>query len=375
MSDINLALETADKIRIVADSAGEAFIERSEAIRGLSLGLACGEHVTFLAPPGTAKTKMGDYFAKAFACPYFYTALGIESTADELFGPTDPTTLNNAVWSRKIAGLATCVIGFVDEVGKGSQEVQNLILGVMEERQLPMGDQRLPVPLHMLFSATNETLDQNPAFWDRWTIRVKLGYIREGSNFRKMLTSQVDSPPSYPITPQEFANLRAVTRLMALSPSEEALQTMYELWHTYPTKIKDIPITDRRWRRVLLVGAGAALLRGSDTITPIDLSCASFMLWSEADNPGHIADIKKWVSDLTDKEINFFNDQTNLLAELEKSYKDLPPGSDTEAKSKLYYRVERLLVNTKKQRGVQWKDFAERCDILKGQLMAAEINF
>lgn len=379
MNDINLALETALKIQKVADAAKLAFIDREEAIRGLALGLACGEHVIFLAPPGTAKTAMGDYFAKAFEAEYFYTAFGVETTSDEIVGPTDPMTLANAVWSRKLAGLATCTIGFVDEVGKGSQEVQNMILGLMEERRV---SKDVYVPLHMLFSATNETIDENPAFWDRWSIRCKLGYIQEIDKFLEMLVADVDNPPSYPITDEEFKNLRNVTRLIALSPSQEALKIMGELRSTYAINLSKgagidaniEPITDRRWRRILTVAAGSALLRGNDTIQPVDLSCAQFMLWHDAEDKEQMASIKKWVSSLTDKEINLFQEKSALLVELERKTKDLPPFADAKDKSLLHYKATELSTSIQKQKGKQWRDLLDRCEALKTNLMSYSLD-
>lgn len=362
---IDQAHGTAEIIKTLQDTASSAFIEREDALHALAIALASGQHLAFLAKPGTAKTKLGDWFGAALGIKYFYLALGIETTLDEIFGPVNPMTLDRQ-WERVLSGLSTSPLAFLDEIGKAPQEVQNAVLAAMEERKLAVGDARFPIPLHTLIAATNETIDDNPAFFDRFSLRVHIEYISDVSNFMKMLTADVDSPPLMPVTQSDLCNLRHTCHQMALAADSEVTKTVGQLWATYKTKFKDEPaISDRRWRRLLVCAAGQALLNGNTQITVPDLSVGRFMLWHNLDKQQAVGD---WVSSLTNREVNAFKEAAALLKEAEAKYAAFPPTVPDDQRVALHFDVYGLQKSLEKHRGRQWEALNQRCAALLNDL-------
>jgi MoxR-like ATPase len=366
------ALLAAEKIQGLRVKAGESFIERDDALLAMAIALVAGEHIIFFAKPGTAKTQMGDWFSKALGLRYFYTSLGTATELDELFGPINPLTIHTQ-WERVPAGLMTANIAFLDEVGKAPAEVQHYVLSAMQERKIAVGDKRFEIPLHTLMAASNETIDDNPAFFDRFGLRVLVNYVSQADNFLKMLTADVDSPPQTDMHISAFGNMRQVCRDMARFPHPNALKAMGELWSTYPIKFKDErPISDRRWRLMLTMGAAHALLNGNSMVNAIDLSVGRFMLWQSTST---VTEIGQWVSALTDKEINLYRENEKLLKETEARYSQLPPTATDKDKAAILYDVSKLNAKIKPFSGRQWDDLRQRCAALSTHLMTVADPF
>ena len=371
-AEMDQALQTAAIIKQLRDAALSSFVDMDECINAMGIGLACGQHLVIFGKPGTGKTKLGNYIARAIGQKFFYYPMGVETSLDDLFGPINPLTMHQ-VWERVPAGLMNAVIAYLDEVGKAPKEVQNAVLSAMEERLAAVGDNTWPIPLHMMIGASNETIDENPAFFDRFTLRVLVEYTNDVKLFMRMLTTNVDNPPTMPVSTADLANLRYVTQCMALNPHANALKTMGELWTTYQTKFKDErPVSHRRWRRTLHCAAGNALLRGSDEVQTSDLSVGRFTLWQSIYNADEIG---KWVSSLTDKELQAFTEASKLMQEAEAKFASFPPTVTDKAKADLHYDVSKFMGRLRNYKGRQWDDLRNRAEALLKQLVTVADPF
>ncbi|MGV2719999.1 UNVERIFIED_CONTAM: AAA family ATPase, partial [Klebsiella pneumoniae] len=64
------------------------FLERSELIRLLMLGMMSGENALLIGPPGTAKSQLARSVAQLFGAEHWFEYLLTRfTTPDELFGP------------------------------------------------------------------------------------------------------------------------------------------------------------------------------------------------------------------------------------------------------------------------------------------------
>lgn len=155
-------------------SLSRHFVGREEEARIVTLALATKQHAVLIGPPGTAKSATIIQSAKMLNVPYFYILLSKFSTTDELLGYIDPIKFKNGVFERnKNNKLPTAKIAFIDEIFKGSSEVLNAILNIMNERIFVDIDGTVhKVPLHSMFAASNETPSEElAALYDRFLLR------------------------------------------------------------------------------------------------------------------------------------------------------------------------------------------------------------
>ncbi|MEM2788044.1 MAG: AAA family ATPase [Archaeoglobaceae archaeon] len=150
------------------------FVGREEEARVVTLALATKQHAVLIGPPGTAKSATIMQASKMLNVPYFYILLNKFTTTDELLGYIDPVKFKNGVFERnKNNKLPTAKVAFIDEIFKGSSEVLNAILNIMNERLFVDIDGNVHrVPLHSLFAASNETPAEDlAALYDRFLMR------------------------------------------------------------------------------------------------------------------------------------------------------------------------------------------------------------
>lgn len=299
--NIELALETADKINGISHNAKKVFVERNEVIDAMAITIASGQHMFMLGKPGTSKSLLVRYFSESMNMNFFRTLLNPDIVWEDLVGPLSLQSLRKDQWEHKWSGLARANFALLDEIGKASPQVANKLLDALEERLISTPDHDLPIPLHSAFAASNETLDlELSAIWDRFMIRLHVPYIEEPNNFFKLLTTEIDleNLQKFDVTSEELNNIRKTSKSIALNISSDVKDAMYELWSEIPgisPAYEDgDPISDRRWRNLLVCAAGKALIEEREKIVPNDLIVSKWILWS---NFNDIEVIHNWIEE------------------------------------------------------------------------------
>lgn len=299
---MNAVLTASAKIHDLTVAAKSVFIERDDAVDALGTCLCAGEHLMMLGKPGLAKSAIAHWMSTALSVNYYWIVLNPDSMREDLVGPISMKALNEDRWDRKWSAMALADVAMFDEVGKASNQVVNMLLNAFEERKFPTPDGDKLLPLHVAIGASNETLDGDAAaMWDRFTVRLVVQPIQNLSAFREMLCSDVDTVPSFPVSRDELTALRNQAKDMALHAPADVLDTLTEMKSTYGSKF-DNYISDRRWRKILRVCAGHALLHGRTAIETEDLIVAKWMLWENVD-PGleEINAVTAWVKEFAER--------------------------------------------------------------------------
>lgn len=285
-----------DRERILAlrDALGVGLIERGMPIRLVLLGALAGEHTCLLGPPGTAKSLLARRLRLAFRdATYFERLLTKFTVPEELFGPFSIRGLEEDRYERKIEGyLPTAQVGFIDEIFKSNAAILNALLTLVNEREYDNGTRRIRCPLITLVSASNELPDQQGnlgALWDRFLLRYEVGYVSD-AGFGALLDPALDEEPAIdptlPLSMEELAAFRAAARQVALSPEVRELFGKLRAF----LAAERIPVSDRRWRKIVKVLQVAALADDRDTVTVWDAWLLQHMTWERPDQRAVLAD-------------------------------------------------------------------------------------
>lgn len=351
---------TIESIKRVGDAARETFVDREELIQAMEIAMVSGLHTIVLGPPGTGKSRLANYFAKAMGVPFFRKLLNPDLPREDLVGPMDPVKLQQGIWDRRWIGIATCPVVFVDEIGKASSQVMNMLLDAMEERKASCGDNDRDIPLHTLISASNETIaTESPAMWNRFTLRVVVGRVTEPRDFQALLKNawSADDPPSVDVDVDELHALREkCTKMAAVAHKSDGVVRVMTRMFTEFSNVGSVDPTPRQWLNVLIAAAAHALLHDREQVTATDLTVAGMILWDDVDE---ISDIQQFVYDTVAEEDQKYNAAIETFKKMQDALESMD-GNNLEGMGRLTYRAKALHKATKEQADAtheeRWKE-------------------
>ncbi len=260
----------------------EYFKEREAEINGSLLAVLSGENLLFLGPPGTAKTLLAKNVCQSIEGGNFFNYLLTSfSTPEEIFGPLSLKALEEDEFRRKIDGcLPTAHLALLDEIFKASSAILNSLLTILNEHKYHNGREIVDVPLLSVFGASNELPEEDEsleALYDRFLFRYRLAYIQDDENFRSLLfRTPGDFEPALQISVSRIEELRASAETVPVDPDVELIIT--ELRRAL--QLREIEISDRRWKKVVQVLKVAARSSGCPTVDRTMALLLQHMLWN-----------------------------------------------------------------------------------------------
>ena len=289
--------DLTDRVRSIRDSLTTGLVERGVAIRLALLAALSGEHLLLIGPPGTAKSLVARRLRLAFAdTSYFERLLTRFSVPEELFGPLSIKGLEEDRYERLTASyLPTASIAFLDEIFKANSAILNALLTLLNEREFDNGTRRERTPLMAVVGASNELPEgeELDALFDRFLLRLHVGPVSK-DGFPGLLKLQGDAAPDVTDTCKlNRADLDAVRRTagdVRVSDNVVALLCDLREW----CAAEEIPVSDRRWRKVVKLLQTSALTNGRDTVSIWDCWLLQHCLWSDAKDRMKIYD---WYAD------------------------------------------------------------------------------
>lgn len=265
------------------------FIDRAEMTEAVLTALTAGEHCFIYGPPGTAKTALIEAIAAGIGGTFGERQITAETTTDEVFGPIDAIAFSQGQYTRRWAGIAQSDVFYINEVWEASSTVTNIFKTALESRIVHDGDVSRPIPLLSAIADSNHipTEKNQQADWDRFLVRLSVGYIADSDSFARMLTAGAGSSPIAPmVQPDEIRLMAAASELLALDPPADLKDALRDLW----AELRSNSISDRRWRRTLKLACASALLQG-ETPEPRHLAVARWTLWNDLDEKQGVADL------------------------------------------------------------------------------------
>jgi len=227
MGELNQQLT---QIKMFADlfmeNVGKVIVGRRDAVELILVALLCEGHVLIEDVPGTGKTMLAKATARSVSCSF----QRIQCTPDLL--PSDITGVY--YFNQKTAefefrpGPIMANILLADEINRATPRTQSCFLECMQEQQVTIDLETIPLPRPFLVIATQNPVELEGTFplpeaqLDRFLMKVTIGYPGEDEEEAILQRFQQENPLaslSSVIEAQELPELQKLSRQVYMEDS------------------------------------------------------------------------------------------------------------------------------------------------------------
>lgn len=169
-----------DSLQLLKDNVSKIVIGKENVLELLLVGLIAEGHVLIEDVPGVGKTLI----AKALAASLSAGFQRLQCTPD--LTPTDVTGFN--IYERNKNGFTfrpgpvVTNILLVDEINRAVPRTQSSLLEAMEEKQITVDGETMPLPKPFMVVATQNPIEHEGTFplpeaqLDRFLLKISMGY-------------------------------------------------------------------------------------------------------------------------------------------------------------------------------------------------------
>jgi len=212
--EISPVTEAADRF---ISNVGKVIVGKKEVIELVLVALLCEGHVLIEDVPGIGKTMLAKATAGSLGC----TFRRVQSTPDLL--PSDITGIH--YYNQKTAefefrpGPIMTNILLVDEINRATPRTQSCLLECMQEQQVTVDLETLPLPRPFLVLATQNPVELEGTFplpeaqLDRFLLKLKLGYPAEDEESTILSRFQQENPLDNMVSVIEVKELLELQKL------------------------------------------------------------------------------------------------------------------------------------------------------------------
>ena len=281
MNEFNV--EDASRVcDIIIDRVSEVFVGNRLLLRKLLAAALANGHVLFEDYPGLGKTLLAKVFTRAIGSE----TRRVQFTPDVL--PAD--ILGTRVW-RQNAGEFQLVRGPVftnvllaDEINRAPPKTQAALLEAMEERQVTIDGDTLPLSPPFLVIATQNPIEQEGTYplpeaqMDRFLFRLSTGYPSSQAQENDILLRRIDwrkDDPTEDVEPavdiENFLQLQHAveTNVYVDQVMVDYITQLVRLTREHPRIA--VGVSPRGSLALLKVSRSIALTHGRDFVIPDDV--------------------------------------------------------------------------------------------------------
>ncbi|MBI5956114.1 MAG: AAA family ATPase, partial [Chloroflexi bacterium] len=172
--------ETTDKVKANIE---KVIVGKGEVVELALVALLCEGHLLIEDVPGIGKTTLAKAIARSLGC----TFRRIQFTPDLL--PSDVTGIS--FFNQKTQefefrpGPIMSQVVLADEINRATPRTQSALLEAMQEHQVTVDGETMPLPRPFLVLATQNPIELEGTFplpeaqIDRFLLKIKLGYPGE----------------------------------------------------------------------------------------------------------------------------------------------------------------------------------------------------
>lgn len=185
---------------LLKDEINKAIIGQEYMIDRLLIGLLANGHILLEGVPGLAKTLAIKTLADAVQGNFSRIQFTPDLLPADVVGTQIYNVKENDFSIKKGPIFANFVLA--DEINRAPSKVQSALLEAMQEKQVTIGDETMPLPKPFLVLATQNPIDQEGTY-----------ILPEAQSDRFMLKCKIDYP--------EFEDERKIMRMVSTSEKVE----------------------------------------------------------------------------------------------------------------------------------------------------------
>ncbi|MEK6975773.1 MAG: MoxR family ATPase [Candidatus Thermoplasmatota archaeon] len=186
----------------VIDVVARYFVGQRRTLEKVMAGALANGHILFEDPPGLGKTLLVKVFSRALGLD----SRRIQFTPDML--PAD--IMGSKIWNpatrqfELFKGPIFTGVVLADEINRAPPKTQSALLEAMEERQVTIEGQTIPIPPPFFVLATQNPIEQEGTYplpeaqMDRFLLRLSTGYPTdlgaEKEILRRRISWQAEDP-------------------------------------------------------------------------------------------------------------------------------------------------------------------------------------
>ena len=182
-TDISRAAEVLSALR---DEVGKAVVGQREVVDQTLIALVASGHVLIEGVPGLGKTLLARAFAKALSLQYSRVQFTPDLMPSDITGhavlDTTPGKGGDVGALRVIRGPVFTNLLLADEINRAPAKTQSALLEVMQEYQVTLEGQTLPLAKPFMVLATQNPLETEGTYplpeaqLDRFLFKIEVGY-------------------------------------------------------------------------------------------------------------------------------------------------------------------------------------------------------
>ena len=267
----------ADAARRITENVQKVIVGKGEVIELALIALLCEGHVLLEDVPGVGKTTMAKAMARSLGCSF----QRIQFTPDLL--PSDVTGIyyfnQKAQDFQFRAGPVMAQVVLADEINRATPRTQSALLEAMQERQVTVDGNTMPLPRPFLVPATQNPIELEGTFplpeaqIDRFLLKIKLGYPSEEEENQILLRFEQEDPlDSLPAvtSPEELREIQAAVRQVRVEDSVRA----YAVQVARTTRVHPavaLGVSPRGTMALYRTAQARAAIAGRDFVIPDDV--------------------------------------------------------------------------------------------------------
>jgi MoxR-like ATPase len=221
--------QVQDAARAVRQNASKVIVGKEEIIDLLMVALLCEGHVLFEDVPGIGKTMLAKSLAKSLGCSFQRIQFTPDLLPSDITGITFYNQKKGEFEFRPGPLLAQVVLA--DEINRATPRTQSALLEAMEERQITIERESLPLPRPFIVIATQNPVELEGTFplpeaqLDRFLMRLRIDYPSQTEE-RLILQRFREEQPLTDLRPvlaaERLRELQSIIRRVRVEPTLES---------------------------------------------------------------------------------------------------------------------------------------------------------
>ena len=270
-------MEIEKTLQSIREVVARAVVGKGEAVDLILTALLCGGHVLIEDVPGVGKTTLVRALAAALGLSFRRIQFTPDLTPSDVTGFTLVDLRTGE--TRRVEGAVMRQLILADEINRTGPKTQSALLEVMQEGQVTVDGETVPVPRPFLVLATQNPLGLAGTYplpeaqLDRFLLCVHMGYPEPGEEVRILdLARGGTRPEDLPAVTSAQEILEMQRRCREVKTAEAVKQYVVRIAEeTRRDRNVSLGASPRASLMLLTASMAWALLHGRDYVLPDDV--------------------------------------------------------------------------------------------------------